>query len=428
MLKPKESKSITLPKKHILVITSHYFPDYGPSAPIFSWLCEDLVKLGYAVTVITGIPHYSKEVLDTNNYKKRINQETRFGVNLLRIRVITVPKNSLWMRLMYHISFNINSTIAAFRVKNPDIIIADAPTLWSGLPLLFKGILAHVPFIYIVFDIYPDVLEKLGYLKSSLMSLIFRSVEKFYYRMSQWITVISNGFKNNLLSLGVKPEKIRIIPICVDVDFFQPNDENNQYRSLWNLDDKFVILYAGNIGLSQGLNIVVDAAEILLGHPLIHIVIVGEGASLNSLKEKANFKGLSNIQFHDFLPFEEIPKMYSAADICLISMKPELIIESVPSKTYTIMASGKPVIATVDSQSEVGILLRSAQCGICVPPGNSKALATAIIQLSQDKQKCSQMAKNGRSYVVKNNSRYVFSNGYKYLIDSCLNQQKKSDH
>lgn len=405
--------------RHVLLFTPHYAPDYGPSAPIFTCLCEDLVRYGYQVTVICGIPHYAQAEQYAHLYPRKLNYEYRSGVDLYRISVISVPKKGFGRRLLYHLSFNWNVTLAALRIKKPDVIIGNGPVLWSGLPLLVKAIIPNRPFIYTVFDIYPDVLEKLGVIKSAWFAKLIRTIEKFYYRKSSSIVVLSKGFKDNLVSCGIDDKKIHIIPACVDIDLFAPKMDNNHLKEGWGLQNKFVVLYAGNVGYSQGLESMLDAASLLSENKRIEFVIVGDGVNLATLKQKAQDDHLSNVQFHEFLPYQEVPDLYAAADTCLVSMKPELVVESVPSKTYSIMASGKPVIATVQGASEVGYLLHEANCGICVPPQDPEALKEAILSLYLDNKQRLVMAENSRKFAVQHFSRTVAASRYSDLIDEC---------
>lgn len=407
-----------LPRR-VLLFTPHYAPDYGPSAPIFTCLCEDLVRYGYQVTVICGVPHYAQAERYAQLYPRKLNHEYRSGVDLYRVSVVSTPKKGFGRRLLYHFSFNWNVTLASLRIKKPDVIIGNGPVLWSGLPLLVKAIIPKIPFIYTVFDIYPDVLERLGMIKSRWVTNLIRGVEKIFYRKSSSIVVLSKGIKENLVSYGIDEKKIHIIPSCVDIDLFMPRTDHNPLKENWGLQKKFVVLYAGNVGFSQGLETVLDAAAILSKKSRIEFVIVGDGVNLETLKQKARNDDLHNVQFHEFLPYQEVPDLYAAADACLVTMKPELVVESVPSKTYTIMASGKPVVATVHIESEVGYLLQEANCGICVPPKDSQALSEAILRLYSNKEQRQVMAENSRKYAVQHFSRKVAASRYSDLIDEC---------
>ena len=385
----------------VLVITPHYAPDFGPSAPIFTALCEDLCNLGCDMTVVTGFPHYGGADALLHPSNRFFEEERRNGVRVLRTYVYAVPKGALWRRLLYHGSFNVFSTLAALRIRNPDIVLADAPTLWSGLPLIMKAVLPRVPYIYIVYDIYPDILSRLGVLTNPKMLGAIERVERFFCGRSAQVSVLSPGFKENLVRKGVPPEKITIVPACVDTDFVRPMPRQNKLRERWGLTDKFVVLYAGNIGFSQGLEMALKAAALLSDHPEIALVLVGEGASKPALEALAAEHVLTNVKFFPFQPRDDVPLVYGLADVSLVSLKADVVVESVPSKTYTIMASGRPVLAAVDEATEVGHLITEVGFGLRVEPGDAKALVQAILRLYSDEAMRNEMGMRGRTYAAE---------------------------
>jgi colanic acid biosynthesis glycosyl transferase WcaI len=405
----------------VLVITPQYAPDFGPSVPIYTALCEDLATMDYDVTVVTAFPHYAGSDAAYHGPRGLIAEEGLHGVRVVRTWVYTVPKAALWRRLLYHASFNLFSTLGALRVGKPAILLADAPTLWSGLPLLVFSIAGKVPFIYVVHDIYPDVMVRLGVLRNQRIANWIARLERFFYDRSAQVSVLSEGFEENLVRKGVPADKITIIPACVDVDFLQPPGDANVLRARWGLMGKFVALYAGNIGLSQGLEIVLEAAEMLLDCPDIAFVVVGEGANRANLQAQAQERHLSNVRFFPFQPREDVPLVYALADVCLVSLKRDIVVESVPSKTYTIMASGRPIVATVDPNTEVGRLLDQTGCGFCVEPEDPRALVQAVMRLYEDRLLGCEMGRCGRDFVIEHYSRQVASRGYDALIRTFAN-------
>lgn len=400
----------------VLVITPQYAPDYGPSAPIYTALCEDLQRMGDDVTVVTGFPNYTGADLQKRAWGRLIEKSTWNGVPVYRTYVYNAPKNSLVRRLVYHASYNLFAMLAALRVKKPDVILADAPTLWSGLPLLVKAVLPGVPFIYIVHDIYPDVLVKLDMLRNPRIIGWVERVEKYFYDRAAEISVLSDDFKKNLLCKKVPAEKLVVIPACVDTQFFQPQPRENAFRERWGLQGKFVVLYAGNIGFSQGLEIVLEAARQLEDHAEIQFVIVGEGATKGELQARAAELGLRNVQFHPFQPREDVPQIYAMADACLVTLKKDVVAESVPSKTYTIMACGRPIIAVVNRYSEAASLITNAECGLCIEPEDTAGLAEAVLELNHNRALRAHMETQARAAAVSRYDRQVASDLYQTMI------------
>jgi colanic acid biosynthesis glycosyl transferase WcaI len=402
----------------LMVITPQYAPDFGPSTPIYTALCEDLRHLGLAVTVITAFPHYGGSNRNFKYGNKYFLKYTSNGVKILRTYIYSMARSSALRRLLHYGSFNFFSTMAAFAAEKPNILLADAPVLWSGMPLLMRAISMRIPFIYVVHDIYPDVLLRLGVVTNKGLLKLFGKIENFFYERASKVSVLSEGFSANLARKGVAKDKIAIIPACVDTDFIRPLPRENELRSKWKLQNKFVILYAGNFGLSQGLETILDSAGVLNAFEDIVFVFVGEGTTREALINGAEKRGLSNVRIFPFEPRERVPCVYGLADICLVSLKRNIIVESVPSKSYSIMASGRPMIATVDSNTEVGRLINQVQCGLLVEPENPDALAQAIKGVYENRLLGEEMGRRGRDYVVKNFSRHVAAMDYYQLIKS----------
>ncbi len=398
------------------MITPYYAPDYGPSAPIYTALCEDLLALGDEVRVVTGFPNYGGADELYPHPKRLVARDKWNGVPLLRVFLWKVPRGSLLLRMVYHVWYNFIATLAALWEPKVDVVVADAPILWGGLPLLVKAILPRTPFIYVVNDIYPDVLVKLGMLSNPRLIGWIERIEKFYYDHASAVVVISEGFKQNLLNKGVPENKVSVVPISVDSTFFIPHPKENALRDQWNLNGKFVVLYAGNIGFSQGLEVVLEAAKKCRDHPEIIFVIVGEGSTKPGLQEKAAQEGLENVVFFPFQPREVVPQIYAMADVCLVTLKKEIVVESVPSKTYTILASGRPLIATVDPGTEVWNLVNQTRCGVCIEPENADELAKEVIGFYRNPDAANEMGVRGREYAVANCSRMVAASQYHAVV------------
>lgn len=402
-------------QKKILVITPQYSPDLGPSAPIYTALCEDLVQKGHDVTVVCGFPHYGRKH-HLLAYKGRFFRiENRRGVCIFRVFVF-LHHGKIYRRLIYHLIYNIFSTLASFAVQKTDVIIVDAPALWSGIPVLTRAVLPNVPYIYVVHDIYPDVALHLGLINRGWLSNMVTRVESFFYKHAGAISVLSEGFKQNLTKKGVPQNKIDVIPACTDTETIKPQEGPNKFRISWKLEDKFIVLYTANIGLPQGLETLVRAADLLRSRDKIAVVFIGEGAAKPYLQKMATDLNLKNVHFFPLQPREDVPWVFDLADVSLVSLKRGIVTDSVPSKTYSIMASGKPIIAAVTEHTEIAQLMTRAKCGIVIPPENPHALADTILLLHEDRSLCKNLASNGRSFVIENYGRTVASEKYDKLI------------
>lgn len=402
----------------ILLLSLYFEPDIGANAVIVSELAHELDRLGHQITVITSFPHYKGNVLEDSYRGKLIVKKQRENIHVIRTYIYTSPeKGRFLVRLLNYVSFNILSTLAGIFSGKQDLILAPSPPLSIGLSAAIIGFFKRIPYVYNVQDINPDVLIKLGILKNPLFIRFSKWLEKFVYQHARHITVLSEGFKRNLLKKGVPVKKISIVPNFVDPDFIKPLPRQNSFRKRFELEGKFIILYAGNLGHSQDLVQILKIAKLKQDDDKLAFVIVGGGSRKSFLKEKAKTLHLNNVRFIPFQPWEDVPLIYAAADVSLVTLKEDIALDSVPSKIYTIMASKRPVLAAVDQGSDAWKLIREAKCGICVEPDNDRALLDAISILRQSPELRNEMGKKGRNFVLKRYTRRVVGEKYHQLIN-----------
>jgi len=297
-----------------------------------------------------------------------------------------------------------------------DVIIASNPALEVFLPFLVLGVLRHKPCIFSVHEIYPDVGIKLGIFRRTLVIRVVEALERFCYGNAQYIRVLSEGYKRALEKKWVESFKLRVIPDWVDTDFVQPLPRQNAFSSRWGLDDSFVVMYAGNMGPTQGLEAVIEAARLLKHKTSIRFVFVGEGPVKDDLERSTRESGINNIQFIPFQPHEQLPFVLASADVSLLTLKRGLGSDSVPSKFYSILSSRRAVIATVDANSDTWTLVQKSRSGLCTEPENPRALADAIKELYMNPSRRERLAARGRAYVEKHCSKASASQEFYDLL------------
>ena len=405
----------------ILVVSLYYEPDRCQSnGPIIRALCEDWAEAGHEVTVLTSFPHYNCDKV-WPEYRGRLFERDRIGgVNVIRSYIFVPRKRSSWQRILNYLSFNISSTFAGLFSGKQDVVFAMSPPLTIGLTAYVLGLLKRIPYSYNLQDIWPEVAVKLGMLRGRRLIAFFEWMERFIYSHSRCIFAISDEFKSNLIAKGVAAGKIEVIPNFTDTEFIRPMEKVNSFSIAHGLADKFTVLYAGNVGLSQGLEVILDAAEQLKDHQDIVFTIVGEGSCREDLIADANRRGLQNVKLLPFQPESDVPLVYAACDIALIPLRHGITENSVPCKTYSIMAAAKPYIAGVDQGSTVWKLTDQVGCGVCVEPENGQALAEAVLQLQGDAQGRSTMGKNGRQFVERNFAREIITDRYRLGLEGLV--------
>jgi len=366
------------------------------------------------------MPYYGRERVWESYEGKFLVKEELSGYKVIRVYTYAASRKNLPARLFSWGLFNIISLLIGLKIGHHDVLFIPNPFFLAGLPLHTMSRLKSMPVIYSVEDIYPDVAVRLGLLNSRWMISLVAMLEQSCYRRARYIRVLSEGMRQDLMARGVPPEKVITIPNFADTDFVRPLPRVNSFRERYGLADKFVILYAGNIGFSHGLDTVLRAAELLKNEPDMVFVLVGEGAAKAALQEMARELDLLNIFFIPFQPREDVPFVLASADVSLIPLRRDFVGESVPSKTYWVLASGRPVIAAVGQDTEVANLIEQAQCGIRVDPESPDALAGAILRLRGDASQRAVMGQRAREFVVEHYSREVVVNKFHMLIQSLL--------
>jgi colanic acid biosynthesis glycosyl transferase WcaI len=400
-------------------LTLYFSPDIAANAVIMTELAEELSALGHQVTVVTAFPHYARNVID-RRYRWRLFQRDKHrSIKVVRTYLYTSSRKRNFLgRILSYVSFNLLSTLLGLLSGKHDIILTPSPPLTIGLSAYIISRVKRIPYVYNVQDMYPDVVIKLGILKNPVGKALFHRLERFVYTHARHITVLSEGFRANLLRKGIPQQKLSVIPNFVDVDFVKPHHRNNTIRQRFGLDGRFVVLFAGNLGHSQDLEHVLECAALLRNHDHIAFVIVGNGSRKHQLEEQALRMDLDNVHFFPFQPHREVPDIYAAADIALVTLRKGIAFESFPSKAYSIMASARPILAAVDPGSDVWNLVEQASCGLCVEPENPPALAEAVLTLYEDTALRKTLARNGRKYVVRYHNRQVVAGEYHELLGS----------
>lgn len=389
----------------VLFVTPYFVPDYAASSPMYAALAEDLARLGHEVTVLTGMPYYGRERLWEEYKGKLFVDEMLCGYRVLRVYTLVSRRTNVVGRLCSWGLFNVLSSIVGLKLPRQDVLYATNPFTMSALPLHLLHQMKKTTVIYAVDDIYPDALIRAGVLKQKWAIQLVDFAERCCYRRATYIKVLSEGMRKALIERGVSAEKVMTLPNFADTDFVRPLPRQNSFRRKYELGDKFVVLYAGNMGHSQGLQHVLNAAALVKDDSELLFVFVGEGAAKSALQEEARRRGLPNVRFVPFQSREEVPHVLSSADVSLISLNSDFGAESVPSKTYWTLASGRPIIASVAAQTEVANLIRQARCGFRVDPESPEALADAVMKLKCDPNGRSLMGERARDFVVNNYSR-----------------------
>lgn len=407
---------------NILILTLVFPPDNVSTANIVGDLAVDLKAHGHFVTVLTTRPHYNPD--STAEAKQPMKSfigsiVKTSSYNQIPVFHVFMPRkgSSIILRLLSWAGFHCISTMVGIAsVKKPDIIIAPSPPLTIGLSAWFIGLIRRSPYIYNIQEVYPDIAIRLGALRNRQAIRYLKKIEKFVYDKAVAITVIAPRMRKNLLGKGILDRKIKVVPNFVDINVMVPLPKENPFLRRLGLNDQFVVSYAGNFGVPQGLETIIRAADILRGKQEISFIMVGDGMHKKRISSLVTKLQLANVRILPYQPFAIVPQIYSASDVNIVPQAPETGFEAVPSKVYRIMACSRPIIAVTDPTSDLSELIKSADCGIVVPPGSGWGLAEAILWAFQNQKEWKEKGKFGRAYALDHYSREKITQSYEELI------------
>lgn len=389
----------------ILFLTQYCPPEVGaPQNRIFEF-AKELKKLGHEVTILTAMPNYPKgEIFDEYKGKKLVKEELD-GIKIVRTSIYATKEKSFTKRMRNYLSFTFSSVFQGAKyIEKQDVIITESPPLFLGWSGYVLSKLKGAKFVFNVSDLWPESAVKLGVLNNKLFIKMSTWLEEFCYKKAAAITGQTKGIVDNITDRGFSKSKVHLITNGVDTEFFKKENRDENFRKELSIENKFAVVYAGIHGIAQGLEVVIEAADILREHEDIQIVFVGDGPEKAKLIKMSEEKKLTNIKFLPVQLKPNMPKIIASMDATVIPLKKlDLFKGALPSKMFEALASELPIILAVEGEAEK--LINDAKAGITVEPENPKAIAEAILKLYNDLELRNSLGMNGRSYVINNFSR-----------------------
>ena len=400
----------------LVVLAPHFAPDVAPTGEVVTRIVEELGSRGHTLEVVTSFPWYRDHAVEPPYAGRLFRYEDTPWGRITRVHPFPGPdKRNLARRAAGYAAFTALAATFGGRGEPVDGVLGVSPPLTLAAAARTVARRRNAALVFNVQDIYPDVAVELGALTNRrIISAAYR-IERWSYDKADAVTVLSEDLRDNVARKTTRPEKVRVIPNFVDTAWITPSEKTNSYRREFGVEDKTVVMYAGNVGLSQGLGMVIEAAAALSYEEDLVFVINGAGAERESLRERA--RGLSNVRFVDIQPPERLPEVLAAADIHLVTLKRGLARSSVPSKTYSILAAGRPLLASVDEGSEVADMVERAGAGIAVPPEDPEALTKALRRLLDSPDDMARMGRAGRNFVEGWASPAAVAGAYEALFE-----------
>jgi colanic acid biosynthesis glycosyl transferase WcaI len=404
-------------KLRLIVLCPHFEPDMAPTGVVMTRIVHELAARGHELHVVTSLPWYRKHQVETGwaGALWRI-EKTTWG-SISRVQPFAgQTKSNLVRRAVGFILFSyfvgLRALFAGGFWRRADGVLAMSPPLTLGLigwhTKLFRG----GKLVFNIQDVFPDAAVETGAISNQRVIAAASWLERVSYQRSNSVVLLSDDLANNVQrKLDQKFHKrIRVIPNFVDTQAIVPMSRLTNYRRELGVDESLVVMYAGNVGFSQSLELMIEAARVL---PNVVFVINGEGSARKSLEAKAH--ALSNVKFGDYQDASRLSEVLATGDLHVVPLRRGLGSVSVPSKTYSILAAGRPICAAIDLETEVPRILAAANAGVCVEPDNEAAFVSAIAAMISDRKSLEEMGASGRKWVEGHASPQSIAQRYEAL-------------
>ncbi|MFM7043947.1 MAG: glycosyltransferase family 4 protein [Ilumatobacteraceae bacterium] len=410
----------------LVVLCPHFAPDTAPTGVVISRIVDELAARGHELHVVTALPWYREHRIDDGWEGRLVRRERTAWGSVTRVHPFPGgDKRNLVRRAAGFAGFSVLAGLAALPGGRCDAVIAMSPPLTMGLTGWVAHLVRRGPLVFNIQDVFPDAAVATGAISSRRIIAVASWLERVSYHRAAAVTVLSDDLRDNVAA-KMRPSRrgrVHVIPNFVDTDAIRPADRRTPLRAELGIGDEPVVLYAGNVGFSQSLEMVVDAAR---AFPGATFVINGDGAARRTLEERA--AGLANVRFSGYQPAARVPEVLATGDIHLVPLKAGLGRVSVPSKTYSILAAGRPVLAAIDAGTEVPRMLAASGGGVAVAPDDPVAFAEALGALLADPAQRAEMGAAGRRWVESAASPAAVAEAYERLVESLARHRPAQRH
>lgn len=404
----------------VLQLTGYFLPEKAASIYLVENRLEAFANEGFDMVIHASRPTRGLSDEEYAEYKNKEEEMMYDGkLRVHRFAMYREGKNPVLRAMRY--SFNwIIQLWYGLTEKNVDCVYLESTPPIQGLLGSLLKIFRNIPFVYCLQDIFPDSLAGTSLAKKGgLLWKIGRVIEDFTYKHADKIIVISEDFKKNIMAKGVPEEKIEVVYNWVDENAVVPvaKEDNPLFDEFGISRDKFHVVYAGNLGNAQNIDVIIDAANVLKEENDVEFLIFGTGGLKDQFVAKVNELKLDNVKFFPLQPMERVSQVYGLGDVCVVSCKPGLGGAAMPSKMLSIMSAGRAVVASFD-KGELTYILENHKCGMYAPAGDADAFAGLIKHLAQNREECKIMGDNARKLILQKFTKAYGTSRYVEIIKS----------
>jgi putative colanic acid biosynthesis glycosyltransferase WcaI len=376
-----------------------YWPDQAATGQLLTELAEDLVsQYGTDVTVVAGRAlHGAGGASAAAAGVGAVTREAHHGVAIRRANGTRMRPRRFAARAANYASYLAAATVASFDVGRPDVVVSLTDPPIVGLTALWTARRAGARFVFLCEDIFPEVAALLEDFHSRTVNASLDRVNRYLLRHADAVVALGDRMRRRLVEeKGADPRRVHVIHNWADCDAIAPGPKDNAFTRAHGLVDRFVVMHSGNVGLSQNLDVLIEAADRLRGRDRLTIAIVGDGAKRDALERMCAERRLDNVRFFPYQPKALLHDSFAAADAFVVSLKAGLEGFIVPSKLYGILAAGRAYVAATDPTCEAASIAQKERCGVVAAPGDPDALARAIAALYDDPDATRQMGERAR--------------------------------
>ena len=391
---------------HVVFLGINYWPDETGIAPFTTGRCEYLASRGHRVTVLTGFPYYPTWRIPERYRGRFFSREERNGVLILRSWLYVPQQLNATRRILHEASFIVSSLLRAVtrdRKYQPDLLVATTPPLALSLSAIVLSMMWKIPFIQHVPDLQPDAAVDLGMLREGRLTNALYGLERMGYRKAALVSTLTDAMRDKIVSKGIPAEKVVLFSDWARSELFQVPAFGGgvEFRRSIGLGNELLVVHAGNMGVKQGLEVILGAAERSREDRSIRYLLVGDGSVRQQLEQQAKSLKLNNLTFMSLLPDDQFLDMLAASDVSLVTQQKSVADIVFPSKVITLMSSARAIVASVSPGSEVARVLKEADAGVLTAPEDPSALLDAIVKLRDDPARRSSLGAKGRMFAER---------------------------
>ena len=399
----------------VLLIHQAFCGPSDPGGTRHYEIARELIAQGHEVTIVTSRYNYL-----TGDVKAEHSYPSGFHIRFAP--ALSALHRSYFTRILSFLSFAASSLLVALRAGPQDVVLGTSPPIFPAVTASIVAAILRCPFVLEVRDLWPEFAIGLGVLRNRFLVSVARLMEKMLYKSATSIIVNSPAFEIYLQKKSVPKCKIAIVPNGTDVSMFHPESRGESFRRMHALIDDFIVIYAGALGLANGVEILLDAASRLRDQSGIKFVIVGSGKHEMRLRRQAEAMKLPNLLFVAAQPKEQMPEVLAAADVCVATLTPALTLQvTFPNKVFDYMAAARPTVLAMGGP--IREVIKNSGGGLCVRPGDGEAVAQAILDLRNSSCLRAEMGIKARRYVEQNFSRTQQAHRFLEILKQVLPAQ-----